>query len=133
MLSLLFRALLIGLLIAAAEVAQGILRMRWLNPRVGDRRARQWGVVTGSLLILVIAWLTVPWVGVASAAQAFTVGVVWLGMLLALDIGFGRWVFRVPWERILREFDPRRGGWLAGGMLVLLAAPWIVGRLRGLF
>jgi hypothetical protein len=69
---------------------------------------------------------------IATQGQAFAVGILWLGLMLALDIAVGRWVFRLPWERILREFDPRRGGWLGGGMLVLLAAPWLAARLRGL-
>ncbi len=129
---MLLKALLVWCAIALAEVAQGVVRVRHLNPRVGDRRARQVGVVSGSLLILLIAWLAVPWMAIATQGQAFAVGILWLGLMLALDIAVGRWVFRLPWERILREFDPRRGGWLGGGMLVLLAAPWLAARLRGL-
>ena len=47
------------MLIAAAEVLHGVLRVSLLNRRVGDHRARQIGVFTGSAIILIISWLTV--------------------------------------------------------------------------
>ena len=63
MIAVAFRALVIWLLIAAAEVLHGILRVRLLNRRVGDHRARQIGVFSGSAIILLIAWFTVPGAG----------------------------------------------------------------------
>jgi hypothetical protein len=122
----LLRALLVSLVIAAAEVLQGALRVRYLNRHVGDRRARQIGVFTGSMLILAIAWFTLPWIDARSPAARFGVGVVWFAVMLALDLYFGRVVFRSSWERIADEFDLRRGGLLGLGMLVLLLAPLIV-------
>ena len=36
------------------------------------------------------------------------------------------------WDRIISDFDLRRGGWLGIGMLILCAAPLLVAKLRGL-
>jgi hypothetical protein len=58
------RAFLIWLLIAVAEVLHGVLRVCLLNRRVGDHRARQIAVFTGSGIILVIIWFS------ASSARA---------------------------------------------------------------
>ncbi|MBL9186810.1 MAG: hypothetical protein JNK23_04980 [Opitutaceae bacterium] len=127
---MLLRALLVWLVLALAEVVQGYLRVRLLNRRVGDRRARQIGVVTGSLLILGLTWFTLPWVGVRTEWEALGVGALWLGLMIAFDVGFGRWVFRASWERIFEEFDLTRGRWLSIGMAVVFAAPWFVFRLR---
>jgi hypothetical protein len=46
--------------------------------------------------------------------------------MVALDIGFGRWVFHASWERIFEEFDLRRGRWLSVGMVVTFISPWLV-------
>jgi hypothetical protein len=127
---MLLRALLIWMIIALAEVGQGWLRIRLLNRRVGDRRARQLGVFTGSALFLFITWLMFPWLGASTTAELLGVGAFWLGLMLAFDFGFGRLVFRVPWERILREFDLRQGGLLGIGMLLLLLSPWLVSLLH---
>ena len=56
----------------------------------------------------------------------------WLVMMLALEVGFGRLVFRASWQRILADFDPRQGGLLAIGMCILFDAPILVAKLRGL-
>jgi len=110
---MLLRALTIWCVIALVEVLQGVVRVRLLNRRVGDHRARQIGVVTGSILILAIAWLTLPWLGATTQLELLGVGLLWMLLMLALDVAFGRWVFRFSWQRIARDFDPRQGGWRA--------------------
>ncbi|MBI1178427.1 hypothetical protein GC207_13410 [bacterium] len=125
------RALAIGLLIAAMEVLQGVLRVRLLNRPLGDRRARQVGVWIGSVVILFVAWLSGPWIGASTRGELLAVGAIWLAIMLALDLLFGRWVFKFTWSRIARDFDVRRGGLLGIGMLVVLFAPLIAGKLLG--
>ena len=132
MTGILARAFLIWLIIAVAEVLHGVARIRLLNRRVGDHRARQIGVFTGSAIILVIAWFSVPWIGASSSGQLLGVGFLWLALMLGSGIGFGILVFRAPWKRIAADFDFRKGGLLSIGMLVLLIAPVLVGKLRGL-
>lgn len=128
-----WKAVAIFALIAVAETIHGSLRIRFLNRPLGDRRARQLGVVTGSLLILLIAWLTAPWLAAPSAAAAWAVGLAWLGLMFAFELWVGRGLFHASWSRVFAEFDLRRGGWLGFGMLVLAAAPWLGGVWRGLF
>ena len=127
---MLFKAFHVWCLIAVAEVGQGFLRVRLLNRRVGDHRARQIGVFTGSAIILAIAWFTVPWVGPVTTSQQLGVGLLWLALMLAFEVGFGRIVFRASWQRIAADFDLRKGNLLAIGMLVLFLAPVIVESLR---
>jgi hypothetical protein len=129
---MILRACIIWLLIAVAEVLNGILRVRWLNRRVGDRRARQGGVFSGSALILAIAWWSVPWIGAQSVGELLGTGLIWLVLMLLFDIAFGRLVFRASWERIGADFDLRRGGLLGIGMLILFVAPLLVAKMRGM-
>ena len=126
------RALAVWLVIAVAEVLHGILRVALLNRRVGDRRARQIGVFSGSALILLIAWLTAPWLRMATVVDALTIGLLWLGLMLGLEVAFGRLVFRASWRRLAADFDFRQGGLLSLGMLVLLLAPLLAAKGRGL-
>ncbi len=126
------RAFLIWLLIAMAEVLHGIARVRFLNRRVGDHRARQIAVFTGSAIILLIASVLVPWLAPASAAQCLWIGLFWLLLMFAFEIGFGRFVFRASWKRLMSDFDFRQGGLLSIGMAILFFAPWITAKIRGL-
>jgi hypothetical protein len=130
---MLVRAFIVWVLIAALEVIHGYMRVRLLNRRVGDRRARQIAVGTGSLLILGVTALTIPWIGPASPREALAVGGLWLALMLSFEFAFGRLVFHVSWDRLLADFDWQRGGLLSFGMLVLFLAPWLLGAGRGLF
>ena len=130
---MLLRAVLVWMLIAMTETIHGILRVRLLNPRVGDHRARQIAVGTASLIILLITALTVPWIAPASPGDAFAVGALWLTAMLAFEFALGRFAFHLKWERILADFDLRRGGLLGFGMLVLFFAPYLVARVCRLF
>jgi hypothetical protein len=130
--TVMLRALLAWLIIAAAEVLQGVLRVRFLNRQLGDHRARQVGVLTGCGLIFGIAWFSVPWIDARTWPHWVGVGLLWFALMLTLDLGFGRLVFRAPWSRIAADFDPRRGNFLGFGMLFVFAAPLLVAKLRGL-
>jgi hypothetical protein len=127
-----FRALLVWCLLFALEAVHGALRVRFLVPLTTDLLARQIGVAVGSALILAVAWFTVRWIAAPTRAAWWRVGALWLALMLAAEVTLGRWAFGYPWARIAEDFDPRQGGLLGFGMLVLFIAPWAMARLRGL-
>ena len=129
---MILRAFMVWVVIAAAEAFQGSLWVRFLNRRVGDRRARQIGVFSGSGLLLVIAWFGVPWIGADTELRMLGIGLLWLALMLTFHLAFGRLVLQASWDRIISDFDLRRGGLLGIGMLILCAAPLLVAKLRGL-
>ncbi len=126
------RALVVWVLIALAETLHGNRRVRYLNRLVGDGRARQIEVFTGSAIIFAIAWACVPWIGAVGRTELLAVGALWLERMLAFDIAFGRWGFTAAWQRIGAEFDLRRGGLLGLGMPFVLFAPLLAAMPYGL-
>jgi hypothetical protein len=126
------RGVLVWLLIAAAETVHGILRVAFLQPRLGDLPARQAALVTGALIIVAIATLTIRWIGAVGVRQQMALGALWLALMVAFDIAVGRFVFGYSWGRIAADFNPVAGGYLGVAMLVLLVAPWLAAGLRGL-
>ena len=131
--SLILRSLLSGLAVVVVEMLHGIFRVKILNPRVGDRAARRLGVLSGSALLLGLAWLFTPWLNpTLSSAQALVAGFVWLWMLLALDVGVGKLIFRFRWSRILDDFNPAKGSLLPFGMAFALIAPLLASLLHSL-
>jgi hypothetical protein len=125
--------LAVWLCIISVEVLHGIARAVVLAPAVGDFRARQIAVFTGSLLILVVATSFIRWIRPDSAREAVGVGVVWLLLTLAFEIGFGRYVAHAAWSRIASDYNVFRGGLLPIGLCVLTAAPFITAKFRHVF
>ncbi|MCU0231696.1 MAG: hypothetical protein MUC67_10010 [Acidobacteria bacterium] len=118
-------------LIALVESIHGTLRVLWLQPRVGELRSRQIAFVTGSLLIVAVAALTVKWIGARSRRELLLVGLLWAGLMLLFELSLGRLAAGYSWDRIAADYDPRRGGLMAFGLLLVAAAPWLAARLRG--
>ena len=126
-----FRALAIWLVLICAEILHGIARGIFLVPHVGEFRSNQIGVFTGSIIILVIALVFVRWIGASRTTTLLAVGVLWLGLTLAFEILFGRFVVGASWERLAADYNVPQGGLLPFGMVVLLLSPLIARKIRG--
>ena len=127
---MIIRAIIVGLLIALAEVLNGNLRVRYLQRRFGRKRAKRLSFVTGLCLFWGIAWCLLPWIGPQSIFQCLQVGLVWIILMTALDLYFGRFVFRLPWAKIRDDFNPRKGNLLGVGLVLLFLCPAIIFVLR---
>lgn len=127
-----FRAFAVWLIIIVVETVHGILRGLLLVPLVGDFPARQIGVLIGSLLIFVVAWLCIRWIAVRTTLQLLGVGLLWVVLTILFEIGLGRLVLGLPWERITEGYNPARGGFLGFGLLFMAVSPLLAARFRGL-
>ncbi len=126
----LLRAFAVWLIIVVVETIHGTLRTLFLAPYVGDLRARQMNVFTGSLLIFGIALLFIRWIGAASGVSLLAIGLFWLVLTLLFEITLGRLIFRLSWERIFADYDISRGGLLLFGMLFVTVTPLVAARIR---
>lgn len=124
------RSVAVWLVIIAVEIAHGIARTLFLAPLVGDFRARQIAVLTGSVLILTISTMFIRWLRPARVADAVAIGVAWLVLTLAFELAFGRYVVQASWSRIAEDYNLAHGGLLPLGLLVLAVAPLIAARWR---
>jgi hypothetical protein len=128
---ILTRAIVVWLVLICAEILHGITRAALLVPYVGESTSSQIGVLTGSIIILVIALTFVRWIGAPRQAQLLMVGAVWLVLTVAFEVLFGRFVVGLSWERLAADYNVLEGGLMPLGLLVLLLSPLIAGRLRG--
>jgi hypothetical protein len=125
------RALAVWLLLITVEFIHGILRTIVLVPVVGDFRARQIGVFIGSALILVVAYLFIGWLRAPDRKALLLVGLLWLVLTLAFELGFGHFVFGRSWGSLGEDYKIPKGGLLPFGLLVLALSPVIAARMRG--
>lgn len=125
------RAVAIWLTMIFVESIHGVVRRLVLEPRLGDLPARQVSVLSGAVLIVFVFWFTLKWLGPQPGWRWWQLGLLWLTLTIAFEIGLGR-ATGMSWDRIASDYDPRRGGFLALGMLVLLVAPRVVAQRLGL-
>lgn len=128
---MLLRGIVIWLVLICAEILHGTARNLLLAPYVGDFRARQISVFTGSITILIITIAFVRSLHASRAAQLLGIGLLWLVLTVAFEIGLGRFVFAYSWERIASDYKLLEGGLMPLGLVVLTLSPLIAGKLRG--
>jgi hypothetical protein len=129
---LMTKSLVVGLLIAVGEIVNGNVRVRLLHSRFGKKRAKLISFFSGTLIIYSICWLTLPWLAPSSSLDCLIIGLVWLAIMLALDIYFGRYVFKFNWAKVWNDFNPAAGNMLGIGMLLLFLSPIVVFQLQEL-
>jgi len=119
----------VWLLIAVLETVHGIVRGRWLAPALGEPVAQRLGFVVGCVLVMAVAWATSHWLGAATRRAQLQVGALWLLLMLGFELLIGR-AQGFGWERIAAAFDPRQGGLMLFGLLLMLLAPMLGARWR---
>ncbi len=110
------------------ETIHGILRGLLLVPLTGQTHANQIGVGVGSLLILVISILTIKWIKAVRISELLTVGMIWVLLTLAFEVGLGYAVGGR--DRVSMDYDLRQGGLMPLGLLIMLFSPLVARRIR---
>jgi hypothetical protein len=80
-----------GLLLVA--ILNGTLREMLLAPRLGVDAGHFASTVTLCAAIALVTWIAIDWVGPATATEAWTVGVIWLGLTVAFEFLGGHYLF----------------------------------------
>jgi hypothetical protein len=123
------RATLAWMVIMSLETAHGIVRNVFIAPAIGDLRARQWGVLVGSLLVLLVAAMLFRWMKANTPRVQFIIGGGWVALTVTFEIVLGR-IMGASWSRILSDYNPAQGGFMILGLAVMFMAPWLVARWR---
>ncbi len=110
------------------ETLHGILRSIFLVPLTCQVVANQIGVAIGSLLVLLIAFLTIKWIGETVSSKLVLIGLLWVSLTFVFEVGLG-YAFG-GWPRVLMDYDPMEGGLMPLGLLVMLFSPLITCRMR---
>jgi hypothetical protein len=121
------RATLVWMLIMLLETAHGIVRNVFIAAAIGDLRARQWGVLVGSLLVLLVTLLLWRWMKAWTTRAQLIVGGYWVALTLTFEFSLGH-LTGLTWSRILGDYNPARGGFMLFGLVVMFFAPWMVAR-----
>ena len=114
------------IVLAGAETLHGIVRIKFVIPRMGKERAVKLSALTGTLLAFAICWALVPGIGFQSAQSHLMLGLVLAAFMAAFDMAIGRWLMRKSWVKIWPDFDPRTGNYLLFGLLGLSVSPLLV-------
>lgn len=125
-----YRAFLVWVLIALIAVLNGAVREKLVSPRLGSLTGHQISTAVLSVVVLVLAWLTIGWLAPASAREALALGAWWLGLTLAFEFLAGHYLFGNPWRPLFADYDLRRGRVWVVVLVVVFLAPLFAQQLH---
>ena len=107
------------------ETGHGAVREVFIAPALGDLRARQLGVLVGSLIVLATTWACSRWLRADTRRAQFAVGALWVALTLVFEFSVGR-ALGTGWSRLLADYNPAQGGFMLVGLAVMFFAPhWV--------
>lgn len=95
--------------IMALAILNGTAREAWLTPRLGSQAGHVISTLILCAVILLVARLTIGWIGADRRTGAVLVGALWLVLTLAFEFLAGHYLFGAPWERILADYNLLQG------------------------
>jgi hypothetical protein len=121
----------ICLMLASVETLHGIARTIFVVPKIGNKRAKQYSVISGTLLAFAVCYIMVPWLDINVEYQLVLVGLVLAVFMASFDIILARFVVKLKWKSIINDFNPAKGNYLIFGMISLIIIPYAVMKLKG--
>lgn len=119
-----------GILLLA--MANGLFREAVLIPQLGAQAGLPLSGVLLSLLILLVAFLSLPWIKPGQSHACWRLGLVWLLMTLLFEFSFG-WRQGKSAEALLAAYRLEGGNLWLLVLLTTLLAPRVALAVRGRF
>ncbi|MDX1457157.1 MAG: hypothetical protein R3276_06185 [Marinobacter sp.] len=126
------RAVVVWVMIVPLAIINASIRELLLAPSFGSGMALPVSGAMLSGLILLVAWVAVPYLKPANHWEGWRVGLVWLGLTLAFEVLLGRLGAGLSWSAVLATLDPRSGDLFVLVLVTTLVAPWLMAKCRNL-
>lgn len=112
----------------AIAIGNGTLRQYCFAPRMRELRAHQLSTLTGIVLLGAYIWVIMAVWPPASAGTAAAIGLIWVALTVAFEFGFGHYVAKTSWSRLIEDYNLMRGRVWVLFLIWLGLAPWLLSR-----
>jgi len=110
----------------------GALRVKLLEPRLGERAAHVIGTLVVCVALMAAIQLFVAAAGLTGTWPLMRIGAFWTVLTVAFEFGFGRLVMKKSWEALFADYNFFNGRvWLLVP-LTTFYGPVIAGMLRAM-
>lgn len=124
------KAVVTWVLMIPVAILNGLFRESIVRPRMGELRAHQISVVTGSTGFLALVYAL--WrgdVGRIDDRDLLRMGGLWLAATIVFEFGFGHYLRGFSWDELLHDYNVRAGRLWVVVLLVILFSPVTVKRM----
>ena len=110
-------------------ILNGTLREAAYKKFVGDLASHQISTVTGIIFFGIIFYFIFKKWKIESVKHAILVGVIWLGLTILFEFGFGHYIMGNPWEKLLHDYNLTEGRVWSLFLVWISIAPFVFYRI----
>jgi hypothetical protein len=125
------RAVIVWLALMILAITNGALRTALLVPYFDERVAYVISTLILCALIVLVARLTIRWIGPPTVRAAWQVGLLWLVLVLGFEFLAGHYLFGQSWQRLFEDYNLAHGRIWVLVLVTCLMAPPFVARSSG--
>ena len=116
--------------LVALAIINGGLRNALISPRFGEHVGHLLSTLTLCAMILVVTYLFLSHLKLPyNTAALLQIGTFWLFLTVIFEFVSGHYVMGHPWERLLADYNIRRGRVWSVVLIITFIAPYICGRI----
>ena len=132
MTDLLIKTIGIWLILVIIAIVNAAIREKLVEPMIGARNALPVSGLLLSILIVLVAYISIPFFGFSEDRIYILVGIIWFTLTLSFEFLFGHFVAEKPWQEIFQVFNILKGDLFIVVLFAALISPWLSAKLRGL-
>lgn len=118
----------VGMVVLA--IVNGIIRNNTYSHSMSELAAHQLSTILLILLFGIYIYILTGLFRIQSAAEAFTIGGVWLIMTIIFEFVFGHYMVGHSWSRLLQDYNVLKGRVWILVLIWTFVAPYVFYRLR---
>ena len=127
---MLIRASLCWVLLMVVAIALGAIRESLLVPYLGAARGHVFGTLGLCFAVVLTTLALIRWLHPKDEGDAWRIGLLWAGLVIAFEFLAGHFVFGTPWGQLLADYDVFRGRVWILVPFTSAVAPRLATRLR---
>ena len=104
-----FTALIPWFLLVLLAIINGFIRQKFIIPKVGEQKAHVIGTIIFLILQFILIFVYVKMSLIRESSILLEVGVFWVILTVLFEFGFGHYIMKHPWSKLLADYNIFKG------------------------
>lgn len=129
--SFIIKSIITWFMFIPIAITNGIIREKFYKPVVGDLAAHQISTVIASAAFILLSYVMLKQnISRADINSLFLIGLMWVVMTILFEFGFGHYISKQPWDRLLADYNLLKGRVWGLFLILIFFVPYLISLLK---
>ena len=102
-------ALIPWFLLVVLAIINGLVRQKFILPKVGEQKAHTIGTLIFLILQFILIFVYVIISSIKNISDLFMIGIFWVILTIIFEFGFGHYVAKHSWHKLFADYNIFKG------------------------